>query len=499
MPSRTRAAMTLAAAVALTAGLSAVAATAAPGGSAPGTSTGPSSSQSPYLVRTVPGITTTSALTVGDRAQNGYRMVGIPDGLGGWDNGDGTFTLLMNHELGGTAGVARAHGSTGAFVSRWIIDSTTLAVRSGEDLITKVMLADGTAGTWTAKTTAFSRFCSANLADPSAFYDAATGLGTTDRIFLTGEENGAEGRAFAHVATGAQAGTSYQLPWLGHYSFENVLAKPGTGAETIVVGTDDSGGGQVYVYVGTKRATGNPVERAGLVGGELYGLKIDDVATETDATAVPATGARFSLVHIPGAAAMTGAQLETASKALGVSSLARPEDGSWDPTDPKGFYVNTTGSFTGISRLWHLSFADPSDVTKGGTATVPVSSPAYDAAAGSAGQRGPRMMDNMTVNSRGQVLLQEDPGGQDYLAGLFQYDPASKALAKIAQHDPNRFAPGAKNFLTRDEESSGIIPAPWLGAGKYLLDVQAHYATDAETVEGGQLLVLSVPPGKPVR
>ena len=97
------------------------------------------------------------------------------------------------------------------------------------------------------------------------------------------------------------------------------------------------------------------------------------------------------------------------------------------------------------------------------------------------------------------MLLQEDPGGQDYLAGLFQYDPASKALAKIAQHDPNRFVPGAKSFLTRDEESSGIIPAPWLGAGKYLLDVQAHYATDAETVEGGQLLVLSVPPGKPVR
>ena len=27
-------------------------------------------------------------------------MVGIPDGLGAYDNGDGTMTVLMNHELG---------------------------------------------------------------------------------------------------------------------------------------------------------------------------------------------------------------------------------------------------------------------------------------------------------------------------------------------------------------------------------------------------------------
>jgi hypothetical protein len=28
-----------------------------------------------------------------------YRMVGIPDGMGAFDNHDGTFTLLMNHEV----------------------------------------------------------------------------------------------------------------------------------------------------------------------------------------------------------------------------------------------------------------------------------------------------------------------------------------------------------------------------------------------------------------
>ena len=47
-----------------------------------GSETGPSSSQSPYIVRSQPGVVTKSIITVGDAAANGYRMVGIPDGLG---------------------------------------------------------------------------------------------------------------------------------------------------------------------------------------------------------------------------------------------------------------------------------------------------------------------------------------------------------------------------------------------------------------------------------
>jgi hypothetical protein len=72
-------------------------------------------------------------------------------------------------------------------------------------------------------------------------------------------------------------------------------------------------------------------------------------------------------------------------------------------------------------------------------------------------------------------------------------------LRGIAQHDPSRFVPGAPGFETNDEESSGIIPAPFLGEGKYLLDVQNHTKlSDPELVEKGQFLVLNVPPGQPV-
>jgi secreted PhoX family phosphatase len=254
----------------------------------------------------------------------------------------------------------------------------------------------------------------------------------------------------------------------------------------------------VYVYVGTKQSTGNDVERAGLTNGKLYGLKIAGVGTEGDATTVPSSGAAFTLVEIPGAATMTGAQLEAASNSLGVSKMNRPEDGSWDSTKRGDLYFATTASFTGISRVWKLTFADPTNLGAGGTARIAVASPAYDATKSNADQAGPRMIDNITVDDRGRVLLQEDPGNQDYLSGVFQLDPSTGAVARVARHDVDRFGVGAPAFLTKDEESSGIIQVPFLGEGKFLLDVQAHYATDAETVEGGQLLLLQVPPGKPI-
>ena len=103
--------------------------------------TGPSSSQSPYVLRSQPGVVLKSIFTVGDSVNlkpdgvTPYRMVGIPDGLGAFDNGDGTFTLLMNHEIPNPMGIPRAHGRTGAFVSRWIINKSDLRVVSIRDFI----------------------------------------------------------------------------------------------------------------------------------------------------------------------------------------------------------------------------------------------------------------------------------------------------------------------------------------------------------------------------
>jgi hypothetical protein len=462
---------------------------------------GPSSSQSPYLVRTVAGIVTKSVLTTGDSVA-GYRMAGIPDGLGAFDNGDGTFTVLMNHEIASNLGVVRAHGAKGAFVSKWVVDTSTLQVLRGEDLIKKIFRWDGTQ--WAQipsgdPALALGRLCSADLPASSALFDAASGLGTRERIFMDGEEVGDEGRAIGTVVTGPDAGSAYNLGALGRFSWENSLAKPDAGVATVVAGLDDSTPGQVYFYVGSKKASGNDVEKAGLSGGTLYGLRIEGVATESNGTTLPAGGARFSLVPLGDVTNLTGAQLQANSLAAGVSNMNRPEDGSWDSSDGRNFYFNTTAAFTGISRIWKLRFDSPADVLTGGVATIAVASPPFDPAKPNAEQGGPRMLDNMTVNTQGQVISLEDVGNNPYLGGVYQYDPSTGGLARIAEHDPARFAVGGSAFITQDEESSGVIPAPFLGSGKYLIDVQSHLASaDPELVEGGQLLVLQIPPGKPV-
>src|SRR5262245_35815349 len=152
-----------------------------------------------YLTALAPGATVTPLLTTGD-AVDGYKMIGIPDGLGAFDNGDGTFTVLMYHELPATAGVVRDHGQMGAFVSMFVIDKSTLEVLSGGDLIQRVVL-DGTAST------AFARLCSADLPALTAFFNAQTGLGTRERIFMNGEETGNEGRGFGTVVS---TGTAYE-------------------------------------------------------------------------------------------------------------------------------------------------------------------------------------------------------------------------------------------------------------------------------------------------
>ena len=432
--------------------------------------TGPSSSQSPFLLRSQPGVVTKSILTTGDSV-DGYRMVGIPDGLGAFDNGDGTFRVLMNHELGATVGATRAHGATGAFVSKWTISKGDLEVVSGEDLVKTVNLATGTS--------ALGRLCSADLAAAGAFYNTSTGKGFDGRLFLDGEEVGAEGRGFAH----ALDGTSWELPRLGKFSWENSVANPATGDKTVVVGLDDSTPGQVYVYVGDKTTAGSAVDRAGLTNGSLYGIKVTGFPLEP-AAGIPA-GTPFALASLGNRQASSGALLQSDSVAAGVTEFNRPEDGAWDTRDSSVFYFVTTASFSGSSRLWKLDFVDPADPSRGGTITALLD-----------GTEGQKMMDNMTVSRRGQVLIQEDVGNNAHIGKVWLYDPDSDSLTDVAHHDEARFLPGAPGFLTQDEESSGTIPAPFLGEGWYLLDVQAHFPLPGELVEGGQLLALHVPPGK---
>lgn len=442
----------------------------------------------PYLVSDEPNVRFEVITTVGDVLDekadgSDYRYAGIPDGLGAFDNGDGTITVLSNHELPATSGVVREHGSKGAFITKLVIDKETLEVISAEDAIKSVMLYDEATDSFVAGTTAFNRFCSADLAKPTAFFNAATGLGTDARIYLTGEESGPEGRAFGVVVDGDGEGIAYELDYLGNFSWENAVASPFAQDKTIVVGTDDATPGQVYIYVGQKQATGNAVEKAGLVGGSLYGIAVQGVQNEQNG--LIADGSRFALVAVGNngdASDSTGAQLDAQSDALGVTEFLRPEDAQFDPTNPNVLYFVTTAQPT---RLLKVTFDDIQNPLAGGKIDV-VADPSD----------GITFLDNMTVGADGKVYLQEDPGSDVHLAKIWVYDPATDEVSLLGEHNPDLFLPGAPGFKTTNEESSGIIDVTdMLGDADtqvFLVDVQSHNGLDAELVEDGQLLAMFV-------
>lgn len=522
-------------------------------------SIGPSTTTEPYLLPAMPGVRTVSALTVGD-AVGGYRMVGIPDGMGAWDAEHGAFNLVLNHEIGKSLGIARAHGSTGAFVSRWRIDGRNGRVLAGRDHHT----APSDVFTWNGAsyvkgTTAYDRLCSADLAAPGAYFTKSLfgRFGTPNRIFLSGEEtsppNAADdGRVFAHIVSGPDKNQSYELPRLGKIAFENALASPYPQTKTIVMLDDDAGretnvttanvcrsAGQtgcveppseLYMYVGSKmrdygfwdderhRKGPTDIERAGLANGNLFGIRVrtsagavvtgenKDYVFASSAPAV--TSARFEVVDLGDVSNKTGVQIEDASITQQVTQFIRVEDGSWDPRPGKerDFYFVTTGRISNDanvwrpSRLWHVRFDDIRRPELGGRIEMLLGSQFY-ANAGTTPDADPsfQMLDNMAIDSLGRIILLEDVGVHNRRGRVYAYGIDSRKLELVAVHNPKFFGGGSAtnpNFITNDEESSGVIDASdFLGKGWYILTTQAHKASsDPELVEGGQLIGLHIDP-----
>ncbi|MGJ0506239.1 MAG: phytase [Methylocystis sp.] len=501
---------------------------------------GPSTSTEPFVLPSInPGVVTKSILTAGDTVGN-YRMVGIPDGIGVMNRSIGAFDLALNHELGRDKGIARSHGSTGAFVSRWTLDRS-LKVTAGRDHIAnQASLFLASNGQWVAGTTSFDRFCSADLAAPGAYSFGI--FGTTNRIFLNGEETtpssaADHGRVFAHVLTGPDANKSFQLPHLGRAAVENALASPFPQLKTIVMVSDDANRAtgltkasvcrtlgqtpcdepptELMMYVGMKQAAGNDIQRAGLVGGNLFGVRVrlpngTPVAAEHKdyvfGTAAPAiTTARFEPVSLGDVSAKSGVDIQDMLIDNGITQFIRIEDGAWDPRPGKqrDYYFVTTGRLDADpakwrpSRLWRLRFDNISKPELGGEITMLLSNAYYPGATTTPNNDpGYQMFDNITIDRLGRIILLEDVGANERLGRVYAYGIDSGKLVQVAVHNPKFFSPSGAAFQTIDEESSGVVDAAdILGPGWFLFDSQNHKASaDLELVESGQLLALYVAP-----
>ena len=500
------------------------------------------------------GVRVVPLLTVGDRA-TGTRFVGAPDGLGAFrdpDNSD-RMRVLITHELFFHQGVVRAHGAVGAFVSEWVFDLSQwdeehfLRVLGGTDLIREQHYWSFFSGCYkSGKALPFERLCSADLPPPTALQFQQSKkeplYGTTERLFMGGEETHTRyradhGRALAHVVTGEHRGETWELPRLGRCSYENILLCPLSQRKTIAILLDDATnvttggyskrdvGSEVYVYVGEKQIDDHPVKAAGLLDGKLYGIRVERFA-DGAWTGVPSEdrlhrfghsgagkGYRFALQEMSDKSDdqkedEPGVAQQKESLHLEITRFLRVEDGAWDSRDCEAshFYFVTTDEYDGVSRLFGLGFDDVCEPEKGGELHILLEGKEPGM------PRRFQMLDSLSVDPWGRILLQEDAGRNPERSRTLVFDPGLGVLRVAAEASVRYFEKASPHFLTTDEESTGIIPVfDLLGDGWYLSNLQAHAKgkfpeglffglTEAETrhlkrelVEPGQLLAIYIP------
>lgn len=420
------------------------------------------------LVRPLaPGATLKPLLSVGDVLPNGYQMAATPDGLGAYDNGDGTLTLYMNHEL------ASPRNLSDARVSKLTIDKVTLSVLDARYIL------DGTEG--------FKHFCSATMLGHREGFDRP--------YYLTGEEDFTGKHGGLSIVIDSRNEQVTPLVYAGRLKWENLIVVPGWPGKAVFIGFDDTVPGGIYMYVG------NTPEDMWAGRADMYVFVAEGGARNENAASKgkPLAG-RFVKIDKQKASAHRQGTIEESEKA-GYFWFSRPEDGTYDPNDPTAVYFNVTGwpeyidnatgkPYNARGRLYRLQLdmADPTRVTElkvllDGDAGDDILNP-----------------DNIAASPT-HLMLQEDIIEQHQgtrPARVVAYEIATGRTAHVAELAHRDYAgktlPGDRPGRW---ESSGIINASdVLGADTWLLDVMAHgYGVPqfGGTDEAGQLLTMKVP------
>jgi hypothetical protein len=443
-----------------------------------------------------------------------WQMTGIPDGLSGFANRDGTRTVYMNHEFRFDTSTEFYKGESmlrGAYVSKLTFTEDAELV-SSDLAYESVWLENAPVGppaTEDNETPAFGRFCSMTQAGKAFGFDR--------RIVFTNEETDAP-MTFDPLGGSTVAiysGEAHALPRLGHFAKENALPMrlPKDSRTTAIVSLEDGPAtpdSQLYLYVGTQDhgKGASPLARNGLDNGELYVLVSDDPTKIDEATFTEGSLAT-RWVEIPDAGTLSDVDLEAAADAAGAIGFVRMEDGAFSKTHPNELFFATTGSANETAgnrygRIYQLRM-DAADPT--GAAKLKIIHNSDTALS-----RGPNNTalgpDNMDTSEDYLMVLEGGNGntrsllpilGRDY--GLWRFPLVNKLkrvkvdvehadlVAKVNPpgHDEVTFPPGAW-------EPSGIFDASALfGEDTWLLTVQAHPPTTApgdNTFQDGQLLLL---------
>jgi secreted PhoX family phosphatase len=463
-----------------------------------------------YMISANSAVSLNPIVTTGDVIA-GTVIRGIPDGMGAFDNGRGGITLLSNHEVSTTDKVAlRSKSDT----SQWGVSITAMNYSPTSKTVTSAGNLYNNIKYWNYKTSQYqdtpiggepggqaagtfgwgiSRFCSATYSPAGTFI--YNGIGYEGALFTTGEEVGDSSRGFAFDMNG----NGYQLPRTGMTSMENIVPTLKPGINTVAMINEDGAAtdSQLHMYVGKKQSTGSSVDKAGLTNGDLYVLNVptisdDNVFRTTIAKSTP-VDATFKKIE-------WNTDVPSFAKGARESGFrfARIEDGQWDPKNPDVYYFITTESNKdpvatkenpsepGVARdgggLWRLTFKDAQNPLLGAKLELLLN-----------GGETPFLSkpDNMTVTQDGVIMIQEDPGNNAHVARVLAYRIKDGKLATVATFDPKYFTATGSNFMTIDEESSGIIDATSLlrkGNDKnsyFFLNAQIHTYSGVTVVDSG--------------
>jgi hypothetical protein len=466
----------------------------------------------------------TQGLNPGDPV---FAPVGIFDGMGAYDNGDGTYTLLVNAEIGPGRGYGYSveglnPGVDGARISKFIIDKDV--DNNASNGFQSKVIAGGLAYDEVISpvagfaTGAMNRFCSANLIQAGAF----EGRGFADTIFLMGEESSPGNRFFALDPNG---GTLYHVPAFGYGGWESATAVDTGNADTVAVMLFDDANAPLYMWVGTKDAGSSDfLARNGIAAssGSLYAWKADGIeATPAGLGAValntPVGGEWVLLGSGEQIAALSSATaLRDLAFGQGAMQFTRVEDGDVSPLTGQQVVFNSTGGsgtdVYGSTYIVDLASAfDADGLLQGGLTSSLRVLVDTDKLTGLDRQTGIRSQDNLAWGSDNFIYIQEDrslTGGTadgqfgSEEASIWKVDPVTGQATRWAQIDRGSVpsAYGQTDSVPLDIgnwESSGIIDVSALygaSAGSYLLvNVQAHGISNGNIggasylAEGGQI------------
>src|SRR5215207_4176010 len=447
----------------------------------------------PQLVPTAPGVIVDPILSTGDIVPEGqtppYQMSGIPDGLGAYSNNrryrghdrgrkqkgrKGTFTAVMNHELGTAFQGTPPTPGVNARISKLTIDKQTRSVLSAKYLFT------GNEG--------FERFCSSTLevihGTPWYF---------TGEEELNGPHNGSS------IAMNAETGEWFETEHFGHLQHENIV--PTKLSKWFFLTTDDDfrAGQDAYLYAYIAKSfkaaiSGNPAK------GSLHVWKADGAIDSTQIQKGQTLSGRF--VPISQAENATDVTLKAAAAARGAFKFDRLEDAALYDQVKSRYYFTDTGKAprTVRGRLYQFD-VNPSDPTQASLKVV------VD------GDKGDDIYnpDNIDTSAR-SVVIQEDrespfrggpvppnpPVADSGHNRVMVYDIATGTLQSVARVDTTPpLRPG-------QWESSGVVNVfDILGPGWWLTDVQGHntpapqpgptLVPNSSSGEDGQLQAVFIP------